>query len=569
MMSANNTNKRKRQQPRPVHSISAKSLGNPSFLRSRHHEQLHDSKRNRSIDGIKARKQARETFLADVSNHMRNYNTQHPITRDMDALGEAMGLRMAEMQQQQEMMMHNSEDDETTTAAMDLLPSIMSDSNQDITGGTFGRLRDLPECSQRDTQSSGGLWVAPTQVPEGPWVQSCQELDELRGRVVATTPEFDMGFSGGGTDSRGPDPRDVIVDDESPPFHNVVCRIQNWVVCLECVLDRYSVRRSLAQARVDMLERRRLRRMVDIPLETAQDYDLVYLNALSDRCGGDACLKDWQETIFESPRPLVPIWDRSVPRATDLQDRIHNHQEAMTQGDMHWCDCPDLVRRPALDLHSLVYALQPEGGRYDINNFAALIMSTSNPSAACLVYSSAKAQAGSTASSRVVCTGAKNPEEVAWSLHKLTSSILRAGSLPLRVERRGFRVSNVVASVLLPYYVDMDKLERQCRMYCTYTPEAFPGATLRLPGLGRVAILVFPTKLIIAGSKTKGVLDRTLRRAVHVTWRARYTDLSSQGARAMLKGHEKVLIELLDDASYGDKASPWETAIATASGTRR
>ena len=115
MMSANNnTNKRKRQQqPRRVHSISAKSLGNPSFLRSRRHEQLHDSKRNRSIDGIKARKQARETFLADVSNHMRNYNTKNAITKDMDDLGEAMGVRMAELQKQQQEMalMHTTTND--------------------------------------------------------------------------------------------------------------------------------------------------------------------------------------------------------------------------------------------------------------------------------------------------------------------------------------------------------------------------------------------------------------------------------------------------------------------------
>lgn len=69
----------------------------------------------------------------------------------------------------------------------------------------------------------------------------------------------------------------------------------------------------------------------------------------------------------------------------------------------------------------------------------------------------------------------------------------------------------MVASALLPYYVDMDKLARQCRVYCTYTPEAFPGATLRLRQLGKVAVLVYPTKLIIAGSKTKSVLARALR----------------------------------------------------------
>lgn len=56
---------------------------------------------------------------------------------------------------------------------------------------------------------------------------------------------------------------------------------------------------------------------------------------------------------------------------------------------------------------------------------------------------------------------------------------------------------------------------------------------------------------------------------MRVTWRARYTNLNSEGARAMLRAHERVLVELLDDAARscetGQAFSPWRTAIRSAS----
>lgn len=237
-----------------------------------------------------------------------------------------------------------------------------------------------------------------------------------------------------------------------------------------------------------------------------------------------------------------------------------------------WCDGNDGVRRPALDLYSLAYKMMPEGARYDINNFAALKRSTINPKAACLIYSSTRAQAGTQASARVVCTGAKTPEEVSWTLRKLETAMLRSGTLPLRVDRREFSVSNVVASALLPYYVDMDKLARQCRLYCTYTPEAFPGATLRLPQLGRMAVLVYTKKLIITGSKNEVMLVKALKMAIRVTWHARHIDMTSEAAQSMLRTQERVLNELLDDARWRQtsgsgtdaqqpRLSPWAAAI--------
>lgn len=58
---------------------------------------------------------------------------------------------------------------------------------------------------------------------------------------------------------------------------------------------------------------------------------------------------------------------------------------------------------------------------------------------------------------------------------------------------------------------------------------------------------------------------------MRVTWRARYTDLRSEGARAMMRSHERVLVELLDDATRSgpgggkDPYSPWSAAIRAAS----
>ena len=402
-----------------------------------------------------------------------------------------------------------------------------------------------------------------------PWIQTCMDLDDLRGRTQSPDPASllfaERLVKKATTDPRGPDPADAPPKDDQapPPVDQIVCRVQNWVVRMDMVVDRYSVRRALNQARVDLLQRRSLLDHMQRREASPQDYDRCFVARLRQRCGGEGCVKTKDHEA--SSRPGVPIWDRSVPRVSDLVRRIE-------KGTDRWCDGTDDPLPPAMDLYDLAYKMQPDGARYDINNFAALKRSTVNPKAACLVYSSTRALAGTRASARVVCTGAKTPEEVAWTLCKLENAILRAGTLPLRIDRQEFKVSNIVASALLPYYVDMDKLARQCRLYCTYTPEAFPGATLRLPQLGHMAVLVYTSKLIITGSKQGNMLVKALRMAIRVTWHARHIDMRSESAQSMLRTQERVLAELLEDArsrcgeidaqsEQQPPLSPWAAAI--------
>lgn len=409
-----------------------------------------------------------------------------------------------------------------------------------------------------------------------PWLQTCRDLDQLRGRVPETDPLLSSTSLAAeqirvtaSTDPRGPDPAHFVptsnTPPECPPTDRVVCRVQNWVVRLDCVVDRYSVKRAVAQARKDLETRHQLRKTEPYAY-SPKDYDRLYLAKLRDTYGTHALQGDWTQPAHN--RKAVPIWDRSVPRVHDLvrclEAAFQAHQEGKSRPRTDWCDNAEMNYPPALDLHSLAFRMLPHGARYDIHNFAALKLSTVNPKAACLVYASSRAQAGSKASARVVCTGAKTPEEVAWTLKHLETNLIGAGAPPIRIDRDNFKVSNVVASALLPYYVDMDNLVRQCRLYCTYTPAVFPGATLRLPQLGKMTILVFTTKLIITGSRNKSMLLKALRLAIQITWRARYLHVETNIAQSMLRAPQRVLMELLDDAAYlarNPGLSPWALAI--------
>jgi len=101
-----------------------------------------------------------------------------------------------------------------------------------------------------------------------------------------------------------------------------------------------------------------------------------------------------------------------------------------------------------MHLRDLMYAMFPEGARFDMTYFAAMRLSSVRPKAGSLVYDSGK----------VVSTGGKSPEEVAWTLHKLGRNLRAAGSVPLRLDPTQSAVNNIVASVVLPFFVDLRKL---------------------------------------------------------------------------------------------------------------
>lgn len=401
-----------------------------------------------------------------------------------------------------------------------------------------------------------------------PWVDSCIELDEMRGRippppleisVLAPHHNADTGDDLGRETEQASKLGDV---DDEPSTDGVICQIQNWVVRLDCIIETLSVQKAFRQATNDMRERHGLRKWAKLVKlaekhPEREQYDVWYMKQMA-QCNG---VRDWRAVMKLSPeggRPDVPVWARNATHVADLVRRIKGSVDRVPV-------TPEAARRPALNLHSLVYSFLPRGGRYDTNNFSALKCPNMSPRATCLIYSSTRAQSGSRASARAVCTGAKTPEEVSWSLHKLMRALEESGSLPLTVDWRTYKVSNVVASViLLSYTVNLKELDRQCGMQCSYNPSMFPAAILRLrQDLGRVAVLVYSTKLVIAGSKSKKILTRTLRTAIRVTWRARHTNLKGEGARTMLRPHERVFKELLADRRRGmpENATPWGIAI--------
>lgn len=590
------------------------------FIRSSRGSQLRAAKRHRKHTETvtktpSARQRIREAFQQEAANFAPQRSKHHisttdSIQHDMLQMTRSLGERSASLykyQQQQQQQQHDKARDETQEIG----------DPDDVIRGMFGTNPAESESETSEPEESEQQYRAwrlqeeeekrllfeslerdrplvelrvPSQPPsvstpapvsktldyDLPWLQTCRDLDQLRGRVPDTDPLLSSGSTAAeqirvtaSTDPRGPDPAHFVTTQsdtrpECPPLDSVVCRVQNWVVRLDCVVDRYSVKRAVAQARKDLEMRHRLRQKGS-PV-SPNDYDRLYVAELQETYGSKNLQGEWTQPAHD--RKAVPIWDRSVPRVHDLVRCLNTtfqaHRDGKTRPRTDWCDNAEMNYPPALDLHSLAFRMLPHGARYDIHNFAALKLSTVNPKAACLVYASSRAQAGSKASARVVCTGAKTPEEVAWTLKHLETNLIGAGAPPIRIDRDNFKVSNVVASALLPYYVDMDNLVRQCRLYCTYTPAVFPGATLRLPQLGKMTILVFTTKLIITGSRNKSMLLNALRLAVQITWRARYLHVETNIAQSMLRAPQRVLMELLDDAAHlarNPGLSPWALAI--------
>jgi TATA-box binding protein (TBP) (component of TFIID and TFIIIB) len=641
----------KRKRPRLHASHSLDGMPRPKFLiRSNRKLPTRPSnpppaKRPRTTT---ARERLQQEFRRNTPTFVLDRHKTDQINDDLFRITEDIMTRKRELQQlQQEQQMSVSDFPDPAVVAPTPTPTsptpVPEAKNDDTDGdhdGDGDNVENLLEVLyQQPNTSFADTLAAPIQIPADPiprkmpnpwdpaeWLAVCQELDEMRGR----TPPQDTSIRSSkrmqsvmqlvtrtaATDPRGPDPKDFENSirsnsarnttnvgstgrGDAPPLDQVVCRVQNWVVTLDCVLDRYSVRRAVEQARKDLLWRRQLlraavvadaddpRSVFDTP--TTHDYDRWWVESLQAKWAlGTNALHGFESDLPKdgatSPRMFrenVPMWDRSVPRVHDLvrciealETNAKKFRRDRPKDD--WCDGVDLrhqQHRPALNLHELAYRMLPYGARYDMYNFPALTISTANPKAACLLYSSLRAQAGSDVSARVVCTGAKTPEEVAWTIKKLEHALIKADSLPICIDRASFVTPNIVASALLPFYVDMEKLSRQCGVFCSYTPLVFPGATLRLPPLDeKTAILVFPTKIVITGAKAKRSLQQALRIGVQVTWRARHVDMNTQAARTMVEASERVLVELLQDVENmhkQPKQSPWATAIRQASAVHK
>jgi transcription initiation factor TFIID TATA-box-binding protein len=132
-----------------------------------------------------------------------------------------------------------------------------------------------------------------------------------------------------------------------------------------------------------------------------------------------------------------------------------------------------------------------EDTQYNKAKFPGLVYRIQNPFAAYLIFSSGK----------VVCTGAKSPEQAHLALINLANKLNSIGCKGIDLEPE-IQVQNVVATANLNTNLNLNAILIALGMEnAEYEPEVFPGLVCRLEA-PKVVVLIFSTgRLVITGGK--------------------------------------------------------------------
>jgi len=142
-----------------------------------------------------------------------------------------------------------------------------------------------------------------------------------------------------------------------------------------------------------------------------------------------------------------------------------------------------------------------EGTEYNKVKFPGLVYRIKNPKAAFLIFTSGK----------VVCTGAKNVENVRMAIINLANTLKSIGCEKIDLEPE-IHVQNIVATADLKTHLNMNTIVMALGMEnVEYEPEVFPGLVCRLKA-PKVVVLVFSSgKLVITGGKCPEDCEEGLR----------------------------------------------------------
>lgn len=143
-----------------------------------------------------------------------------------------------------------------------------------------------------------------------------------------------------------------------------------------------------------------------------------------------------------------------------------------------------------LDLNDL--AIKLNGADYEPESFPGLIYRIKSPKSAILIFHSGK----------LVCTGAKNLEQVEKALETTVDNLTRAGVVI--TEKPTFQVQNIVASADLGHEINLNAVAVTLGLdRVEYEPEQFPGLVYRLT-VPKVVVLLFGSgKMVCTGAKTE------------------------------------------------------------------
>jgi len=140
-----------------------------------------------------------------------------------------------------------------------------------------------------------------------------------------------------------------------------------------------------------------------------------------------------------------------------------------------------------------------EGMEYEPEQFPGIVYRLQKPKAAALIFGSGK----------IVCTGARNIEDVNTVFKKVISIVQSTGAkVP-----RGFKmqVENIVASAKLDANLNLDTIAFNLEN-SEYEPEQFPGLVYRMTD-PKVAFLLFGSgKIVCTGARSVGDVEIAVKK---------------------------------------------------------
>ncbi len=138
-----------------------------------------------------------------------------------------------------------------------------------------------------------------------------------------------------------------------------------------------------------------------------------------------------------------------------------------------------------------------EGAEYNKQKFPGLVYRVSDPKAAFLVFTSGK----------VVCTGAKNVDDVHTVIGNMAKKLNSIGIKT--VDDPEITVQNIVASADLHTILNLNAIAIGLGLEnIEYEPEQFPGLVYRID-VPKVVVLIFSSgKLVVTGGKSPEDCER-------------------------------------------------------------
>ena len=141
-----------------------------------------------------------------------------------------------------------------------------------------------------------------------------------------------------------------------------------------------------------------------------------------------------------------------------------------------------------LDIEHLADVIQDS--KYDPEEFPGLILHFNDPKTVALVFSSGE----------IICTGAKNIDEIEDSMIKTIDKIEKAGISVM--DKPEVEIQNIVASLDLKKKLNLVNIVMNPLLEnVEYEPEKFPGLIYRIDG-SSVTLLIFGSgKIVCTGAK--------------------------------------------------------------------